>query len=92
MKKQPQKNSIHLKVDGETTLFSGLANRIGPEDRSALLNEVSAALNQLSELENSEKLRNDAIQNGKAIIKNWQPPTTEQIEKILFNMKEELLA
>jgi hypothetical protein len=91
MKKQPQKNSLRVEVEGETALFSGLAG-IRPEDPSALLNEVSAALNHLSELDNSEKLRNDAIQNGKAIIKNWQPPTSEQIEKILFNMKEELLA
>jgi hypothetical protein len=91
MKKQPQKNNLHLKVEGETTLFSGLSNN-GPEGHSALLKEVSAALNHLSKLENSDKLRKDAIQNGKAIIKNWQPPTSEQIEKILFNMKEELLA
>lgn len=54
--------------------------------------EIKTAINQLNELENSDKLREDAIKNGKAIIKNWQPPTDEQIQKIFLKMSKELLA
>jgi len=54
--------------------------------------EIKKAIGELAELDNSGKLRDDAIRNGKAIIKNWKPPTQEQIDKIIFKMKEELLA
>lgn len=53
---------------------------------------LSAALQELSGLDNSSKLREDAIRNGKAIIKNWVPPTDEQIDKIFIRMRDELLA
>ena len=92
MDKQSHDNkNVRIKLEGQTDLFSGL-KALDSNEFSAIVNELSAALNNLSELENSEKLREDAIRNGKAIIKNWQPPTNEQIDKILFNMKEELLA
>lgn len=52
---------------------------------------IASALNQLSGLDNSEKLREDAIRNGKAIIDNWNPPTDDQLDKIFFKMKEEFL-
>ncbi len=61
-------------------------------DSSAFAKEISGALNNLSSLDNSEKLREDAIQNAKAIIKNWKPPTDAQITTILNNMRDELLA
>lgn len=53
--------------------------------------EISSALHQLSELDNSPKLREDAIQNGRAIIEHWQPPTNEQIRKIFANIKHEFI-
>jgi len=61
-------------------------------DRAAFAQEISGALDKLSGLDNSEKLREDAIQNAKAIIKNWKPPTDSQITTILNNMRDELLA
>ena len=45
--------------------------------------EMSSALGALSKLENSEQLREAAIQNGKAIIANWQPPSEDQIDAIM---------
>lgn len=55
--------------------------------------ELCNALSNLSNMDNSEKLREDAITNGKAIIKNWKPPTTEQIDQIFTKMlKAEKLA
>lgn len=54
--------------------------------------EFEGALSNLSELDSSGKLREDSIQNAKAIIKNWKPPTDQQIERILFKMRNELLA
>ncbi len=53
--------------------------------------EFEGALSNLSELDSSGKLR-DAIQNAKAIIKDWKPPTDQQIDRILFKMRNELLA
>ena len=61
-------------------------------DPSSFANEISGALKNLSGLDNSEKLRDDAIQNAKAIIKDWKPPTDAQITTILNNMRDELLA
>lgn len=55
-------------------------------------NEIGEALNSLSSLDNSDKLREDAIQNAKAIIKNWTPPTDSQIATIFQKMRGELLA
>lgn len=54
--------------------------------------EIGDALNNLSSLDNSDKLREDAIQNAKAIIKNWTPPTESQITAIFQKMRDELLA
>lgn len=59
---------------------------------SSFANEIGDALNNLSSLDNSEKLREDAIQNAKAIIKNWTPPTDSQITAIIEKMRDELLA
>ena len=84
---------LYVKVDSSTEIFSR------PEDTSSrpiefieLVNKLSQSLSELSALDNSEKLREDAIRNGKAIIKNWQPLSDEQIDRILFNMREELAA
>ena len=59
---------------------------------SSFASEIGDALNSLSSLDNSEKLRGDAIQNAKAIIKNWTPPTESQITTIFQKMRDELLA
>lgn len=58
---------------------------------AAFSNEITSALHQLSQLDNSSKLREDAISNGKAIIENWQPPTDEQIAQIFDKMKHEYI-
>ena len=59
---------------------------------SEFADTLKSAMRQLSELDERDKLREDAISNGKAIIKNWQPPTNEQIDKIFMKMKNELMA
>ena len=59
---------------------------------SSFASEIGDALNNLSNLDNSGKLREDAIQNAKAIIKNWTPPTESQITAIFQKMRNELLA
>jgi len=62
------------------------------QDDASFAAEMGDALHQLSKLENNDKLREDAIQNAKAIIKNWTPPSDKQISTILGNMRKELLA
>lgn len=90
---QEETKKLYVKVDSSTEIFTR------PEDTSSrpiefieLVNKLSQSLSELSALDNSEKLREDAIRNGKAIIKNWQPLSDEQIDRILFNMREELAA
>lgn len=61
-------------------------------DGSSFANEIGDALNSLSSLDNGDKLRDDAIQNAKAIIKNWTPPTESQIATIFQKMRDQLLA
>jgi hypothetical protein len=86
-----KRENVFVRVDKNTGLFS--APYEDCKNAEDLVPDVIVeALTQLSELENNEKLREHAIKNGKAIIRNWSPPTDEQIDKILFNMREELLA
>ncbi len=92
MNEKHKNKRLYIKVAENTALFSGLTESAKAESIPYFVNELSSALNELSELDNTGKLRGDAIRNGKAIIKHWQPPTNEQIDKILFNMKHELLA
>ena len=68
------------------------ATNSGSSSGSSFANEMGSALNNLSGLDNSDKLRDDAIQNAKAIIKNWTPPTESQIATIFQKMRNELLA
>ena len=75
---------------GGDSIFS--ARKLAPSQMESFSKELSGALGKLSELDNSEKLREDAIQNGKAIIKDWRPPSNEQIKTILINMSKELMA
>ncbi len=63
-----------------------------PSTPSDFAQEMSGALDALSGLDNSEKLREDAIQNAKAIIKNWTPPSESQIGVIFQKMRDELMA
>ena len=76
----------------EEVLSSILEKKKLPLDSGAFKMAISSALEQLSSMDNTEKLRADAILNGKAIIKNWRPPTDDQIDKIFMNMTRELLA
>lgn len=62
-----------------------------PGDKRNLSKLVASALSELSELDNSEKLRDDAIMNGKAIIANWREPTDDEINKIFQNLKRDIL-
>ena len=55
---------------------------------SSFADEMSTALNQLSKLDDSAKLRENAVSNGKAIIKNWTPPTNQQLDTIFQNIKK----
>lgn len=86
-----RKSSFYIQVEEGTELFSGL-HGLERKDMSAYVEKLTGALSNLSTAEYSDKLRDDAVRNGKAIIKNWQPPSDAQIDKILFSMREELLA
>ncbi|OGV54724.1 MAG: hypothetical protein A2X49_09635 [Lentisphaerae bacterium GWF2_52_8] len=79
-----------LRLEGQSSLLSNQSASLDKKNISAFAEELSSALSNLSGMENSEKLRQDAIANGKAIIKNWHPPTDEQIDKIFMSMRKEL--
>ncbi|OPY85643.1 MAG: hypothetical protein A4E65_00088 [Syntrophorhabdus sp. PtaU1.Bin153] len=83
-------NDLLVRLEGKSSLLAGQNSVPHPKSNSKFADELSSALTNLSSIENSEKLREDAIANGKAIIKNWQPPTDEQIDKIFLNMRNEL--
>ena len=85
-------NKLYVRVDGSTEIFAKPEDASRPIEFIELVDRLSQSLSELSVLDNSEKLRDDAIRNGKAIIKNWQPLSDEQIDKILFSMREELAA
>ena len=57
-----------------------------------MIGDIRAAIDKLNELGDSQRMRADAISNGKAILRNWQPPTADQIDKIVRNMKKQLLS
>lgn len=78
------------KLQGLSVSKSG--DESSKETSDVFSSEFSDALNNLSNLENTDKLREDAISNAKAILKNWAPPTDAQIDKIIFNMRKELMA
>ena len=81
-----------LKTDDKVEILSAYGN-ISKDFVSSCSFELCSALSQLSELDNNKKLREDAIKNGKAIIKNWKPPTNDQIDQIFLKMlKAEKLA
>lgn len=80
------------KIEFSEKVLSSLSEKKLSLPSAAFMSEFSTALNQLSSMDNTDKLRADAISNGKAIIKNWRPPTDEQIDKIFINMSRELLA
>lgn len=80
-----------LRAGGKVSILSNSA--FNSDLLSSCTLELCNSLNNLSGMDNSEKLREDAIANGKAIIKNWKPPTTEQIDQIFSKMlKAEKLA
>jgi len=86
-------DSVYLRVAYGSTLLSAQSGQIKfssafEEDNS----ELHDAISKLSELDNSSQLRLDAISNGKAVIANWKPPTGEEIDVIIANMKKRLLA
>jgi len=75
---------IAFQIKGDSSFLS---NKPGQSDANAFGDELSSALNSLSQLDNSEQLREQAVKNGKAIVADWQSPTDDQIDKILFSMK-----
>lgn len=89
MSSKKKNKPINLSLKEVSSILESKNILLRPEELSTGL---SAALQELSSLDNSSKLREDAIRNGKAIIKNWAPPTDEQIDKIFIKMRDELLA
>ncbi|OGV56746.1 MAG: hypothetical protein A2017_09780 [Lentisphaerae bacterium GWF2_44_16] len=89
MSSKKKNKTVNLSLKEVSSILESKNILLRPEDLSTGL---SAALQELSSLDNSSKLREDAIRNGKAIIKNWAPPTDEQIDKIFIKMRDELLA
>jgi glutaredoxin-related protein len=83
-------DDIIFRLNGESSILGRKGEIESPEE--GFSSELTSALNELSKQNYSDKLREDAISNGKAIIKNWTPPTNDQIDKIFMNMKKELLA
>jgi hypothetical protein len=75
-------------IKGNSTFLSKPGNNKSSSD---FANEVSLALDKLSKLDNSEKLRQDAIKNGKAIVENWKSPTDTQIDMIMKKMTSNLI-
>ncbi len=56
------------------------------------MKNFSVALDELSDLENASQLSNNAIENAKMVIKNWQEPTDNQVDLIFSKMTNEFLA
>jgi len=93
MSSKKKNKALHLSLEEVSSILESKNIFLKPEELSTGLSTgLSTALKELSSLDNSSKLREDAIRNGKAIIKNWAPPTNEQIDKIFIKMKDELLA
>ena len=86
------KDEVLVKLKDGTSMLSSSDSRIDFFKQEYSLTGMRAAINKLSELENSGQLREDAISNGRAIIKNWHPPTSQEIDKIVADMKKRLLA
>ncbi len=76
----------------EGTFFLSSPSTGETEESLAMISDIRMAISKLNELDNSSRMRTDAISNGKAIIRNWQAPTDDQINKIIANMKKQLLA
>ncbi len=81
-----------VRIDEGTSLLSSKCRRISFEPKESPRNSLRNAISKLSELEDCNRLREDAVLNGKAIIENWQPPSDQEIDKIILNMKKRLLA
>lgn len=98
MMRQRQRTNKKIKtslvgIDEGTSLLSSKCRRISFENSKAeARNSLRNAISKLSELEDCNRLREDAVLNGKAIINNWQPPSEQEIDKIILNMKKRLLA
>jgi len=85
-----QKGENYFQIKGNSSF---LTNKFGDKGQSAEVSfgeELSSALSSLSQLDNSDKLREDAIKNGKAIIENWQPPSDTQIDEIMQKLSDKL--
>ncbi len=91
-KKDKDAKASLVRIDEGTALLSSKCRRISFEATKSPLNSLRNAISKLSELEDCNRLREDAVLNGKAIINNWQPPSDQEIDKIILNMKKRLLA
>jgi hypothetical protein len=81
-----------VRTDEGTTLLSAASAEIRFNTPVTPSSSLRNAISKLSELEERSQLRADAIRNGKFIIENWRPPTEQEIDKIIANMKKRLLA
>lgn len=95
--KKPEKifrngSDVYVRTAHDSSLLSANCHRIDFNHSAGAPLEILSAIHKLSELDNSSQLRLDAISNGKAIIANWHPPTGEEIDVIIANMKKRLMA
>ncbi len=79
-------DKIAFQIRGNASFMS---NKAGWKSTMPFDKEMSSALKSLSEMDNSELLRENAIKNGKAIIDNWQMPQDSQIDEILRKMQSD---
>jgi len=81
---------IGLNAEGGTFFLA--AQSSDTEEDLAMIGNIRMAINKLNDFGDAGRMRSDAISNGKAIIRNWQAPTDDQISKIIANMKKQLMA
>jgi len=84
------KIDLITKLPGDSELLSLKNKKVNNTDSFAM--NFNSALEELSNLENSDSLREMAIKNGKSVIKNWTPPTDKQIDYIFSNIKKSFIA
>lgn len=81
-------NSQYFQIRGDSSFLSKNDNALSRNKGASFGDELNSALSKLSQMENTDKLREDAILNGKAIIANWETPSDDQVDAILQKMKD----
>ncbi len=81
--------NIFLKISGNNELLSKQCN-CSANSENIFSNELSNSLKELS-LIDDEKLRENAIVNGKQVLENWATPSNTQIDLIFSSMKQTVM-